>query len=114
LSEYPPRIEHADEFARRHRVLLLRRPDGVGIAVSLGALPFEECVVNRASVFSFGDGLGIRTCSAEDLVVLKLFASWCTGNGAASTGATSRSNCVRSQKSRRNPRFSPPWRASAW
>jgi hypothetical protein len=26
-------------------------------------------------LFSFGPGLDIRTCSAEDLVVLKLFAS---------------------------------------
>jgi Nucleotidyltransferase of unknown function (DUF6036) len=43
--------------------------------VSLGALPFEESVVSRAKPFSFGPGLDIRTCSAEDLVVLKLFAS---------------------------------------
>ena len=59
----------------RHRVLLLRTPDGVGIDVSLGALPFEERVISRASLFSFGPGLDIRTCSAEDFIVLKLFAS---------------------------------------
>jgi len=40
-----------------------------------GALPFEESMICRASPFAFGPGLDIRTCSAEDLVVLKLFAS---------------------------------------
>jgi hypothetical protein len=75
LAAYPARIEDASEFARRYRVLLLRTTSGVGIDVSLGALPFEESVVSRATPFSFGPGLEIRTCSAEDLVVLKLFAS---------------------------------------
>ena len=56
-------------------MLLLRSRDGVGIDISLGALPFEENVVARATPFSFGAGLQIRTCSAEDLIILKLFAS---------------------------------------
>ena len=40
-----------------------------------GALPFEELAVSRASDFKFTGGVTLRTCSAEDLVVLKLFAS---------------------------------------
>jgi hypothetical protein len=32
-------------------------------------------MIRRASPYTFGPGLDIRTCSAEDLVVLKLFAS---------------------------------------
>ncbi len=32
-------------------------------------------MVNRATMFPFGPGVDLRTCSAEDLVVLKLFAS---------------------------------------
>ena len=75
LSAYSGRIEGPGEFALRHRTLLLRTPGGVGVDISLGALPFEESVVGRATVFSFGPGLDIRTCSAEDLIVLKLFAS---------------------------------------
>jgi hypothetical protein len=75
LGAYRARIGNAKAFALRNRVLLIGSPEGVGIDVSLGALPFEEKVVRRASVYSFGPGLGIRTCSAEDLVVLKLFAS---------------------------------------
>ena len=47
----------------------------MGIDVSLGALPFEESLIDRASSFAFGPGLELRTCSAEDLIVMKLFAS---------------------------------------
>ena len=75
LSSWTGRIPDAAEFARRHRVLLLASPGNVGIDVSLGALPFEENAVSRATAFSFGPGVDLRTCSAEDLLVLKLFAS---------------------------------------
>lgn len=75
LAAYPARAGNAREFAGRYRVLLLKTEGGVGIDISLGALPFEEDVVARSTSFSFGPGLDIRTCSAEDLVVLKLFAS---------------------------------------
>jgi hypothetical protein len=75
LGAYCGRIDGAREFALRHRVLLLRTPAGAGIDISLAALPFEELMVSRATTFSFGPGLELRTCSAEDLIVLKLFAS---------------------------------------
>lgn len=75
LAAYQGRVENAGEFARRYRVLLLKSPGGVGIDISLGALPFEEALVRRATTFSIGPGIEIRTCSAEDLIVLKLFAS---------------------------------------
>ncbi|MFN0166254.1 MAG: DUF6036 family nucleotidyltransferase [Bryobacteraceae bacterium] len=75
LATYEPRIENAKAFARLRRVLLLRTAEGIGIDISLAALPFEENVVRRATSFSFGPGLDIRTCSCEDLIVLKLFAS---------------------------------------
>jgi hypothetical protein len=75
LSNFAGRLRDAREFAKRNRVLLLNAPTGAGIDVSLGALEFEERLVGRATSFSFGPGLTIRTCSAEDLIVLKLFAS---------------------------------------
>ncbi|MEP7362973.1 MAG: hypothetical protein ABI972_06945 [Acidobacteriota bacterium] len=74
LAHYRPRIRDAREFALRHRVLLLGSPDGVGIDISLAALAYESLVVERASDFEFEPGVSIRTCSAEDLIVLKLFA----------------------------------------
>jgi len=75
LAEYPARLATARDFALRNRILLLQTPAGVGIDISLAALPFEELVVSRATPFELGAGLEIRTCSAEDLIVLKLFAS---------------------------------------
>lgn len=75
LAAYRGRIADAGAFAGRHRAVLLQTAGGVGIDVSLGGLPFEDGMVSRATNFSFGPGLDIRTCSAEDLIVLKLFAS---------------------------------------
>jgi hypothetical protein len=73
-SGYRGRISDAREFARRSRVLLLESPDGVPIDIALAALPFEEGVVERSSLFEFEAGSALRTCSAEDLMILKLFA----------------------------------------
>ena len=75
LSHYRGRIGDAREFALRHRVLLLGSAEGAGIDISLAALPYEERVIERATSFEFEPGLAIRTCSAEDLIVLKLFAA---------------------------------------
>jgi hypothetical protein len=75
LAHYHARIEGAREFALQHRVVLLASATGVGIDISLAALPYEERVVERATSFEFETGLAIRTCSAEDLIILKLFAS---------------------------------------
>jgi len=74
LSLFQPRIADAREFAFRFRVLLLRTAGGVGLDVSLGALPFEERCVARSSDWEISPGSALRTCSAEDLVVLKAFA----------------------------------------
>lgn len=75
LQQYAGRVDDPAAFARIHRVLLIRAPSGVGIDVALGALPFEESVVSRSSLFSFPGPVPLRTCSAEDLIVLKAFAS---------------------------------------
>jgi hypothetical protein len=75
LRRFEPRLTDAAQFALRHRVLLLRSPAGVGLDVVFGGLPFEDCAVARSTLFAFpGDAL-IRTCSAEDLIVMKAFAS---------------------------------------
>lgn len=74
VERFEPRIDHAAEFARVNRVLLLRAPSGVGLDIAFGGLPFEETAVNRSSVFTFPPDVPLRTCSAEDLIVLKAFA----------------------------------------
>jgi len=74
LRRFVARRPDARDFALRHRVVLARTPDGIPIDVSLGALPFEERAIGRASPFLLGRDAQIITCSAEDLVVFKAFA----------------------------------------
>lgn len=74
LQHYEGRIPDAAEFARARRVLLLKSSAGVGLDVALAGLPFEELVVQRSSLFDFPSKVSLRTCSAEDLIVLKAFA----------------------------------------
>ena len=74
LKHFEARISNAAEFARERRVLLLRSSKGVGIDVALAALPYEALVIKRASYFIYPPSIPLRTCSAEDLIVLKAFA----------------------------------------
>jgi hypothetical protein len=74
MARFAPRRSDAAEFARVHRVLLLQAPSGVGLDIALGGLPFEESAVDRSSLFTFPPDVPLRTCSAEDLLVLKAFA----------------------------------------
>jgi hypothetical protein len=74
LARFAGRRADTRDFALRHRVVLAATSGGVPIDISLGALPYEERVLERSSWFDLGDDRQIRTCSAEDLVVLKGFA----------------------------------------
>jgi hypothetical protein len=74
LAALSPRQQEARQFALEHRVLLLRTGSGVDIDIALGALPFEERSVARASPWTWAPGQTLTTCSAEDLVVHKVFA----------------------------------------
>lgn len=73
LEHFVPRVDDPVAFASRNRVLLLAASNGTPLDVALGALPFEERVMERSSTYDFGGFVG-RTCSAEDLVVMKAFA----------------------------------------
>ena len=75
LTRFAARGANAAQLARSRRVLLLCSSTGIGIDVSLGALPFEELAVAHATPHEYAPGVILRTCSAEDLVVMKLFAS---------------------------------------
>jgi hypothetical protein len=46
----------------------------VDVDVALGALPFEERSVARATPWALEKDVVLTTCSAEDLVVYKAFA----------------------------------------
>lgn len=75
LETFLPRRSDAREFALRHRVLLLRTASGVDVDVALGALPFEERSIERSSPWFWTPDDSLITCSAEDLVVHKVFAA---------------------------------------
>lgn len=74
LEHYRARIPGARLFALERRVLLVETRDGVPLDISLGGLPYETAVVDRSTVFEIEPGVGVTTCSAEDLVILKTFA----------------------------------------
>ena len=74
LGDLLPRIADARAFALRHRVVLVKTAAGIPVDIALGALDFEHRCIERASEFDFGPGLSLLTCSAEDLVILKVFA----------------------------------------
>ncbi len=75
LAAFESRISDAAAFALRNRVLLLRTPDGFGLDVALGAMPFEADAIARSTNVEIVPGAVLRTCSAEDLIVHKAFAA---------------------------------------
>ena len=75
LQRFSARGPGAKQHALDHRVLLLVASNGVGIDVSLAALPFEEEVLARASQWTRVEEVWLETCSAEDLVIYKLVAA---------------------------------------
>jgi len=75
LAHFAPRRPDAAAFALVTRVLLLRAANDTPIDVALGGFSYEKEAVRRGSPFEFAPGVSLVTCSAEDLVVLKAFAS---------------------------------------
>ncbi len=74
LAAFRARTDEARTMALARRVVLIEASNTVPLDVSLGALPFEERLIARSSDFEAAKGVMLRTCSAEDLVVLKAFA----------------------------------------
>lgn len=75
LKRYQSRIDDPISFATQARILLLQDLQGNRIDLSIGGMPFEERMLERASYWNVLGQNRIRTCSAEDLVILKAFAS---------------------------------------
>lgn len=75
LRHFAARLPDAEDFALQRRVLLLRSSSGVGLDVTLAALPYEEQVIERSSMFDYPSRVRLQTCSAEDLIVMKAFAA---------------------------------------
>ena len=70
-----PRIDNAVDFARKNRVLLLKHTlTDTGIDISLGALPFEEEMVERSTLYQVDEALQLRLPTPEDLIIMKAIA----------------------------------------
>jgi predicted nucleotidyltransferase len=70
-----PRIDSAIDFARKNRVLLLRHIlTDTSIDISLGALPFEEEMVERSVLHEVDNTLQLRLPTPEDLIIMKAVA----------------------------------------
>ena len=75
LAKFKLRPEGTRELALRRRVLLVSSAAGIGVDIAFGALPFEERCVEQATDWELSPGIVLHTCSAEDLVILKVFAA---------------------------------------
>ncbi len=74
LARFAGRRADTREFALRHRVLLIQTNTGVAVDVAFGGVPFEERSVERASPWQWTTDHTLMTCSAEDLIIHKVFA----------------------------------------
>lgn len=74
FSHFPERFVGARDFASECRVILTQAANGVALDIVLAAFPFEENVIQRASLFKYAPNVELRTASAEDLLVMKSFA----------------------------------------
>jgi hypothetical protein len=74
LAHFAGRRTDTREFALRHRVLLIQTGTGVAVDVAFGGVPFEQRSIERASPWLWTTGHTLTTCSAEDLIIHKVFA----------------------------------------
>src|SRR4029077_2714718 len=63
LKEFKPRRPDAREFALISRVLLAKTYEGIDVDIALGALPFEERTIARASLWEVNREVTLTTCS---------------------------------------------------
>ena len=73
-NRFTPRIPDAIDFARQHRVLLVRASNGISLDISLGLPGYEEEAMTRTVDWELEPGKVVRLCSAEDLIIHKAVA----------------------------------------
>lgn len=74
VESYESRDADPQAFAARYRLLRIRHQNGTPGDIMMGALPFEESLISRATAEDFGGGLRLRIATPEDLIVMKCFA----------------------------------------
>jgi len=74
LDHFEVRTPGNFAFFVAQRIVLIRASNGVEIDIALGALPFEEAMIERAVTMEFARELSLPCCTAEDLIIMKAFA----------------------------------------
>lgn len=75
LERYQSRHPKPLSFVMEARILLLQDISGTDIDLSFGGMPFESRMMERSSDWQIPGHGSLTTCSAEDLIILKSFAS---------------------------------------
>ena len=70
---YDALVDSPQEFVGTTRVLPLRASSGVRIDLIFSLLPFEQEAIQRAVEIEIG-GASVSVCTAEDLILLKIFS----------------------------------------
>ena len=73
-TRYKPKFSDALEFALSHRVLPLFTESGIGIDVTLSGLSESSEALLRSTQHEFIEGISLRICSADDLIIMKTVA----------------------------------------
>ena len=74
LENFKTRIKKPLEFAIENRVLLIKTSNNVPIDISLSAIEYEKEVIQNSSYYKFPGNCRLKTCSLNDLIILKAFA----------------------------------------
>lgn len=74
LNHFESRLSDEVSYFVARRIVLARASNGVEIDIALGALPFEESMMERAVNVEFSPDLSLPCCTAEDLIIMKAFA----------------------------------------
>lgn len=74
LEVLKPRYEDAKRFALINRVLLCQGPNDYRVDIGLGGFEVERRIVGRAKFHELIEGISLRVCDAEGLVVMKAFS----------------------------------------
>ena len=87
LKHFESRIPGELSYFVAQRIVLVRASNGIDIDIALGALPFEEAMIDRAVTIEFSPGFSLPCCTAEDLFIMKVFAGrtrdWLDAEGVA-------------------------------
>jgi len=75
IERYKAKFSGSEAFALTNRILPIETEEKIGIDVTLGGLADSNPQLARSTYQPFTDGISLKICSAEDLVVLKT-AAW--------------------------------------